>query len=101
MLKNLLLLSSFSAFVVVTLIGLEIYHNFTKSSLTSRTQTRIIPIPPNFDTETLEGLKLRNPIDVNLSDKASIFSQDTQDINTTPTPSITNNQIATGSAPIL
>lgn len=84
MLKNLLLLSLFSAFVVVVLIGLEIYHNFQTSSLTSRTQTRVIPIPPTFDKETLEELKTRQAVQVNLSEKTNIISEES--ISTQPLP---------------
>lgn len=98
MLKNLLLLSSFSAFVVVVLIGLEIYHNFSTSSLSSRTQTRIESIPPNFDKETLESLKERVPVVVDLSESTNVISEDTQGSPSIPTPSIGTDQVATGSS---
>lgn len=94
MLKNLLLLSAFSTFVVIVIVGLDIYHKSQISSLPPSTQRNIVPITPAFDKETLEGLKKRAPVEVNLTEKSTIISEGTRDASTNPTPSPTNEQEA-------
>lgn len=98
MLKNLLILSAFSAFAVVVIISLNIYHNYTLSSLPKTTKTRIIPLKPNFDTDTIEELKKRTPIGVNLSEKTEVVSEDAQGLSTTPTPSPDTQETSSTSA---
>ncbi len=98
MLKNLLLLSGFSAFAVIVIIAFNIYHNYTLSSLPSATQRRIEPIPATFDKETIESLEKRKTVNVSLSDKTQVISEDLQGLNTTPTPTPTETQqVASGS----
>lgn len=101
MLKNLLFLAGFSTFVVIVLIGLDIFHAYTVSKIPKQTQTHVIPIDPSFDKKTIENLKKRAPISSNLTEKSSVISEDTQDTsNTTPTPtiSITQTGFASSSA---
>lgn len=100
MLKNLLLLSGFSTFAVVIIIGLNIYHGFELSSLPSTTQAHVVPIPSTFDKKTLNELKKRVPINVNLQEKSSVVSEDskvTSVISTEPKNTVSQT-IATGSA---
>ena len=86
MLKNLLLLTGFSTFVVVVIIGLNIYHDHELSSLPSSTQIHVTAITPNFDTKTLDALKKRSSIDVSLQEKSAVVSEDSKQTTTLPTP---------------
>lgn len=94
MLKNLLLLSGFSAFAVTIIIAFNIYHNFTLSSLPASTLKRVVEIPPTFDKDTLDELQKRMPATVNLSEKTKVISEDSQNTLTLPTPSISETQDA-------
>lgn len=78
MLKNLLFLAGFSTFVVIMVVGLDIYHKSNTSSLQPSTQKRIVPITPTFDKETIENLKQREPITVDLNDKSKVISEDSK-----------------------
>lgn len=101
MLKNLLLLSGFSTFVVIVIIGLNIYHNYELSSLSSKTQIHVKAIVPSFDKKTLNDLKKRIPISITLQDKSSVISEDakqTGGILQTPTPTIALPPTASRSA---
>lgn len=105
MLKNLLLLSGFSTFVVIVIIGLNIYHDHKLSSLPSSTQTHVTSIPANFDKKTLDELKKRVSTTVSLQEKSNVVSEDSKQtglISTTPTPTIAQPLTASKSAsPIL
>lgn len=102
MLKNLLLLTGFSTFVVVVIVGLNVYHNFTLSSLPKTTQQKIIPIDPSFDKKTLESLKKREQITVSIDEKSSVVSDDSKQtgaaISASPTISISPTKAASGSS---
>jgi hypothetical protein len=99
MLKNLLLLSGFSTFVVIIIIGLNIYHNFTLTALPASTQKHVIPIPQSFDKKTLSELKKRTPIIINLQEKSAVISEDTKEgTPLSPTPSITTQTESSQSA---
>lgn len=101
MLKNLLLLSGFSTFAVIIIIGLNVYHNYSLSSLPQSTQTHVSPIPESFDKKTLDDLKKRETINVVIEGKSEIVSADSKETNTTtitPTPSIQTTPIASISA---
>jgi len=76
MLKNLLLLSGFSTFVVIIIIGLNVYRNLTPSTLRNTTQIKIEPITPDFDTTTLGELKRRVPVRVDLSEESTVISEE-------------------------
>jgi hypothetical protein len=78
MLKNLIYLSGFSLFVVIVIIALNIYHNSTISTLPAITQTRIIQITPTFDKTTIDNLKKRKQINVDLNEKSTITSVDSK-----------------------
>ncbi|MDO8270140.1 MAG: hypothetical protein Q7T54_05740 [Candidatus Levybacteria bacterium] len=92
MLKNLLLLSAFSTFVVIILVGLDIYHKNNISSLQDTTKRNILPIDPKFDKSTLDQLKKRDPITVSLTGKSSVISEDSKPTSrglNSPSPTIT------------
>lgn len=84
MLKNLILLTGFSTFVVIVIVGLNIYHNNSLSSLPGTTQKHVTSISPNFDKKTLESLEKRTPIATDLSEKSKVVSEDSQ-ASTIPT----------------
>jgi len=48
--------------VVVAWVGFNIWHEHVTSTLSSELQMQIIPINPDFDTETLQKLKTREKI---------------------------------------
>lgn len=100
MLKNLLYLTGFSTFVVIVIIALDVYHNYELSQLPPITQKNIIPISKNFDTKTLDELKKREAITVNLQNKSTVVSEDSKDTTSsvTPSPNIPSSQnISSGS----
>lgn len=103
MLKNLILLSGFSTFAVIVIIGFNIYHGMTQSSLSTVTQTRTDPIPATFDKDTIDKLRERTSVPVNLQEKTTVVSEDSQSTTTTtPTPSALPTQTqASGSASTL
>lgn len=90
MLKNFLLLTAFSTFVVIVIVSLDVFHKYQISSLKENTQRRVVSISPNFDTETIEGLRERVPISATIEGKSGIISEDTSTgAKVTPTPSPT------------
>lgn len=98
MLKNLLLLAGFSTFVVIVLVGLDVYLKSQESTLPKTTQQHLTPINPNFDKETLEKLKGRDQIIVNLEESSAVTSEDSQSTtrSSSPTPQITQ-EVSTSS----
>lgn len=88
MLKNLLLLAGFSTFVVIVIIGLQVFHDHEVSSLPSSTQTHVTAITPNFDIKTLNDLKKRSAASVSLQEKSAVVSEDSKQTTTLPTPSV-------------
>lgn len=98
MLKNLLLLSAFSTFAVIIIIGFNVYHNYTLSSLPNLTKKRVVSIPASFDKETLDELKIRTPIVVDLFEKTKVISEDSQGLSSTPTPTDIVSQVASSSS---
>lgn len=94
MLKNLILLTGFSTFVVIVIVSLNIYHNHSLSSLPGTTQKHVTPISPNFDKKTLETLEKRSPISVDLDEKSKVTSEDSPSA-TTPTD---ENESGSGAA---
>ena len=86
MLKNFLILSGFSTFVVAVYIGLNIFLSSKDSTLPIKTQTQINTIPSTFDTKTLNSLKKRVPISVDLQEKSNVLSDSKTKTLTTPSP---------------
>lgn len=99
MLKNLLMLAGFSTFAVGVIIGLNIYHNYTLSSLPSTTQAHVVPIPDSFDKKTINELKKRIPVKVTIEGKSEITSEDSKSTTiSTPTIPTPTSKIASISA---
>ncbi len=100
MLKNLILLSGFSTFAVIVIIGFNIYHNNTISSLPEVTQERVLNIPSTFDEQTIESLRTRKSIEVNITDKTTVVSEDSKNASTNPIslPEDLNREQASSSA---
>lgn len=67
MLKNLVYLAIFTTFLVAVVIGLNIYHNVTKSTVSSDAAIQIIPITPRFNEDTIKMLQSRTSVQVNLN----------------------------------
>lgn len=94
MFKNLLLLSGFSAFVVFTIIGLNIYHTRVTSTIPDATKIKSTPIDPIFDEQTLQSLKKRTGVTIDLTSRSGVITQDEIDatqggtLTTTPTPTV-------------
>lgn len=95
MLKNLLLLAGFSTFVVVVIIGLNLFHESQLNSLPKTTQKRIKEIPAKFDTDTLNDLKGRLTIPSDITEDSAVLSEDSRtprDNEDDSEPSITPTQ---------
>lgn len=60
--KDILFLSISSFIVVAAWVGFNLYHSYVTTTIAPDLQLRIIPISPEFDTATLEKLKLRKQI---------------------------------------
>lgn len=89
MLKNLLLLSGFSAFAVIVILSFNIYHNYTISSLPKSTQKKVINIPSTFDKKTLSELKKRSAFPVDLFEQTKVLSEDKNPSQTNSSQSAT------------
>jgi len=86
MIKNLLILSGFTAFVVFLWIGLTVFHNSVDTQIPATTQSRIIPITPNFDITTLDSLKKREVIQTNLATEAQLLNDSATKSSSIVTP---------------
>lgn len=60
--NNLLFLSIAIFFLVFAWIVFNIYHNSVKSTIPQTLNVQIMPINPNFDTQTLNKLKNRQKV---------------------------------------
>lgn len=68
MFKNILILAVLIAFVALILILGNVYHNITTSTVSSDITIQTVPITPSFDTNTLELLKKRKKVSVDLTE---------------------------------
>lgn len=102
MFKNMLYLSIFAMFVVVTLIASNVYHNLVQSKVAEDTTIKTTSISPVFDLETLEDLKLRKKIFVDLKEKTELSKQTTTSSTSSGNLSLVEetNQEATSEAEI-
>ena len=85
-----ILFLSVSMFVIILLwVGFNLYHAWATSTISEDLQLQIVPIAPNFDTQSLNGLKTRDKIepifDISNKVSASPAAQETI-ILTPPTP---------------
>jgi hypothetical protein len=67
MLKNILYLSIFTTVVVAAAVFLSIYHNFTSNSVSADTTIQVEQIPDSFDATTVDAIKDRKVVPVDLS----------------------------------
>lgn len=88
--KNFIYLSILTAFVVLCWIIFSIFHNSTTSTISQDTSITINPIKPLFDLKTLDQLKQRKNLSVNLETEIASGSS-----IMTPTPSIESSSSAT------
>lgn len=95
MLKNLIFLFGFSTFVTIVWISTTIYHNSVTSKISEANKTKIEPINPNFDIQSLESLDARQSIIVNLSDNLNIIEKVEDEPTATGGGSIDIQQINT------
>lgn len=95
MLKNLLYFAVLTTVIVLSWIVFGIYHNITTSTISDDTSIRIIPIPANFDTATIDNLKSKEVIQADLFAGSSISTQ-AGIITTLPTPNPTPISTASG-----
>jgi hypothetical protein len=69
MFKSLLYLAILTAAVVLSWIGFSVHHAFTTSTITGDEAIIITPIPPSFDREVIEKIKLKKTIGADLSEQ--------------------------------
>src|SRR5437870_2995135 len=93
MLKNILYISIFTAIVVASSALLSIYHSIKSNETAPDSNIQISPIPPTFDSTTVNSLNARLQVAVDLSAKLTTATiaatpQFTPTLTTTPTASI-------------
>lgn len=101
--KDILLLLISGFILVVAWVGFNIYHTLATSTVSETVVQQILPIPGTFDMRSIEELKKRKKITINLSDleKQENPTATPSAIPTaTPTISITPDISASPSAPI-
>jgi hypothetical protein len=69
MLRNLLLLGIFTLFTVAAYIIFNLYHSATTTKVAESTSKIVTPLVPRFDSETLDKLKTREVVSVDLSER--------------------------------
>lgn len=84
MLKNLFYFAILTTVFVLSWIGFGIYDNFTKSTISSDTQIRIIPISSTFDTKTIDSLKTKKIITVDLQESITYPTSSPTDKSASP-----------------
>jgi len=83
-----ILFLSLSLFILVTVwVAFNLYHAWVTSTISSDLQIQIIPIEPNFDTDTLHTLESRKKI-VPLFSSPTEQASESATISPIPTPSL-------------
>lgn len=93
--KDLLFLVISTFIIVIAWIGFSIYHNSTTSTIPSQLNTQIIPIPPDFDTKTINTLKAREQVAPIYAGQKTVPTQGA--ISPTPTAVLTTTPIPAAS----
>jgi len=75
MLKNIIFLFGFSAFVTIFWIATTIYHNSATSKISSNNLKKIEPINSSFDNATIQILNTRTTVPVDLSENLNIVDE--------------------------
>jgi hypothetical protein len=65
--KNIILFSAVTFFMVIVWIGFSIYHNQTSSTVAPNVASQMNPITPRFDTQVIESLRNRKQVIVSLN----------------------------------
>ena len=60
--KDILYIAISSFILTAAWVGFSIYHNWVTTTISETLQVQIQPIDPNFDQDTLQKLKNRQPI---------------------------------------
>ncbi|HVT01453.1 MAG TPA: hypothetical protein VHE53_04445 [Patescibacteria group bacterium] len=67
MIKGLLYITLLTTAAVISWIAFSVYHSTVTSTIAPDTAIIITPIPPSFDRETIEKLKNKKVVPVDLS----------------------------------
>lgn len=78
MIRNILYITIFTAFIVLLWIVFSIKYTLDTSTISQQTSIQISPIPPTFDQTTLQELETRSKVNVNLSDPSPYTSSTTR-----------------------
>lgn len=89
--QDFLILIFSSFFVVIAWISFNVYHHFVKSTIPEKLNVEIIPISADFDTETINKLKLRKKVEPLYEFK--------EQVSITPTP-VLETESATNSSSV-
>lgn len=100
MLKNLVYLAVFTTFVVAVWIGLTIYHNFSKTTISEVAQIQIVPINPTFNPNAINELKQRRQVAADLSQTTFIADVPENEEETEATGGAIISPVASPDAPI-
>lgn len=104
MIKGLLYLAILTTAIALSWIGFSVYHSYTTTTITNDAAIAITPIPGEFDRATIEILRKKNKIPVDLNgERQGISSEsetgsDTKTATAAASPSVT--PVATNSASI-
>lgn len=85
--KDFIYLSALTSFVVFSWIVFSIVHNLSNSTIPPNTSILITPIPASFDRKTLDEIKKRKNLSVNLEE--SLVASTTPIPTSTPIPTPT------------
>lgn len=85
--KNIVYLAILTTVVVASWIGFSVHHSYTTSTIGSDTKIRITPIAPQFDKTTVERLRAKKVINVDLNQKRIIVSVTPEITKPVATPS--------------
>jgi hypothetical protein len=88
---------------VLAWIGFSILHNVATSTISQTLSTQILPIAPNFDTNTIDKLKQRQNIATVYQTTVPVQNiiiptATASAVTPTPTPTITAQPVSTSSA---
>ncbi|RJQ27469.1 hypothetical protein C4577_01410 [Candidatus Parcubacteria bacterium] len=99
MLKNILYIGVLTMISVFVWIGFNLHHSNTTSTIEEPTSIRINPITASFDTKTIDSLKSRKSISIDLKEVLKISTPSPTTLPTimptdipAETPSLENNE---------
>lgn len=86
MFKNLVYLGILTTFVVFSMVGFNIYHSYTTSTISQDTSEAITPIPSSFNKGSLDNLRQRKSVSVdfkNITPKPTVRKVVEEELNAT------------------